>query len=53
MLAQFIGRTLYNVSTAEPLDIAVTLAGLAAGATVASYLPALRATRIDPVQALR
>jgi predicted permease len=52
-LARFIRAMLYQVSATEPLDIAITIACLAAGGVVASWLPGRRATRIDPVRALR
>jgi len=52
-LARLISAMLYNVSTAEPVDIAITLACLAAGSMAATYFPGRRATRIDPVKALR
>ena len=42
-----------NVSTRDPLTFALTAALLGSVALVASYLPARRATRIDPLIALR
>jgi len=47
------GGLLPNVSTRDPLTFAVTAVLLCTVAMIASYLPARRATRIDPLIALR
>jgi ABC-type antimicrobial peptide transport system permease subunit len=44
---------LFGVSPTDPLTYAVVSVGLAAVAVVAGYLPARRASRVDPVVALR
>src|SRR5579863_8896298 len=44
---------LYRVSPADPVNIAGAALFLIAVALVASLVPALRATRIDPILALR
>ncbi len=52
-LTRFLSGQLYGVGTLDPavfVSVAVVL-GLAA--FVASYLPARRATRVDPIEALR
>jgi ABC-type antimicrobial peptide transport system permease subunit len=53
-LGTWFGRSLfYNVSPFDPLTFATVAAFLLSVAVAASYVPALRATRVDPVEALR
>jgi predicted permease len=52
-LTRLITSLLYDVSPTDIVTFTVVPALLAAAALVASYLPALRATRIDPMVALR
>jgi len=52
-LAGFVKTMLFEVSTSDPLGVAITVMLLAAGGLVASIVPARRATRVNPVQALR
>ncbi len=53
ILASFAKKMLFEISTADPLGVAATVLLLALGGLLAAYLPGRRATRIDPVQALR
>ena len=43
----------FGMRLADPLVVAGAAGGLALAALAASYFPALRATRVDPVHALR
>jgi putative ABC transport system permease protein len=52
-LARLARKMLYQVSASDPGDIAITLAALTLGGALAAWLPGRRATRIDPVRALR
>jgi putative ABC transport system permease protein len=52
-LGRLLGSLLYGVGPTDPLTIAVVALLLLAVATAANYLPARRATRIDPLVALR
>ena len=51
--ARVVSGMLVNISPADPLTFASAAVFLALVAALASYLPALRATRVDPVVALR
>ncbi len=48
-----MGSLLYGVRPADPLAFLAAVLVLAAAAALASVLPARRATRVDPVIALR
>ena len=50
---QVLRTLLFEVKPTDPLTLAITAAVLAAAAMLASYLPARRASRIDPMSALR
>ena len=50
---RLLASQLFGVSPIDPVSIAGAVAALLVIGVVAAYLPARRATRIDPVQALR
>jgi predicted permease len=52
-LTRLMKSLLFEVSPADPLTYIVASVGLILAAALASYLPARRATRVDPVEALR
>jgi predicted permease len=52
-LTRVLGSLLFDVNPLDPLTYAVVSLGLIAAAMVASYIPALRAMGVDPVEALR
>jgi hypothetical protein len=51
--ARLIRSMLYGVDPVDPLSIAVALALLGIASMLASYIPARRAAKIDPMNALR
>jgi ABC-type antimicrobial peptide transport system permease subunit len=52
-LSRLMSALLFEVSPVDPLTYTVVALGILAAASVASYLPARRVTRVDPIQALR
>lgn len=50
---RLLGSFLYGVSTFDPLTFVATPLVLISAAMAATYLPARRATRVDPVEVLR
>ena len=53
LLTRAMATLLFGVSTFDPLTYAAVSVALASTAVIASYLPARRAARIDPAEALR
>jgi len=52
-LARFLESQLFGVTPGDPWAYAVAALALVAAGALAAYLPARRATRVDPVAALR
>jgi putative ABC transport system permease protein len=53
VLTRLMASVLFEVSPVDPLTYGAVALGLAVAAITASYVPALRATSVDPVEALR
>jgi predicted permease len=53
MAARIVAAMLVNVSSSDPLTFLFAAVFLAMVATAASFVPALRAMRVDPITALR
>jgi putative ABC transport system permease protein len=52
-LTRFLSSLLFSVRAADPMTFTVVALGLVAIALLASYVPARRATSVDPMNALR
>jgi predicted permease len=53
LLTRLMQSLLYGVSSADPFTYGAAFGGIIVAAALASYLPARRATKVDPVVALR
>jgi predicted permease len=53
VLSRLLGTLLFEVSALDPITYVAVCGTLAAATVVASYVPALRATLVNPVTALR
>jgi len=51
--SQFVANLLYGVTAKDPITLAAVSFILATVATVAGWIPARRAMRVDPMVALR
>ncbi|HWS94611.1 MAG TPA: FtsX-like permease family protein, partial [Mycobacterium sp.] len=52
-VTRLLGSQLFGIRPNDPATIAIATAGIAAIAVVSGYIPARRATRVDPVTAIR
>jgi predicted permease len=52
-LTQYVKSQLFGIAAMDPISLAAATLGLAAVACLAGYIPALRASRVDAMQALR
>jgi predicted permease len=53
LLARYAQSQLFGVHFADPLTLGLALGSLAIAATLAGFIPARRASRVDPIRALR
>jgi ABC-type antimicrobial peptide transport system permease subunit len=53
LASRAVSSMLFGLRPADPLTLALSVAVLGAAALVATYMPARRASRVDPLVALR
>lgn len=53
VVSSLVASLLFRVEPADPVNLVATFGTLAVSALIAAYLPALRASRVNPVTALR
>jgi putative ABC transport system permease protein len=52
-LSRFVASFLFELTATDPMTYAIVISGLTLAALAASVVPARRATRVDPMVALR
>jgi predicted permease len=52
-VTRLLASQLYDIAPGDPVTILAAVSGIAAIAALSAYIPARRATRVDPVTALR
>ncbi|MCU1258053.1 MAG: hypothetical protein JWO80_938 [Bryobacterales bacterium] len=52
-LTRLVQTQLYGITPNDPVTLALGVAGIGGVAVLAGYIPARRATRVDPIRALR
>jgi ABC-type antimicrobial peptide transport system permease subunit len=53
LVSRALRSLVFGISTWDPLTYAAAAAVIVTATTVASYIPAWRASRVDPIEALR